>query len=256
MGQGGVIFPWMSLHPPAPIARSRIRRWFRSRLDREPRRWVLFLAALEGLVSGAGAMTDRAGPAKLEAVWTVVRAVGLTLAPLGALVLLVVHCRLLYWSGKALGGRARPFELHAATSWAALPVVLVGWPDVLRVAVRLATLDRDVVPSWLAACGDIADGLARLGRPLAFVGALAAMALYVIFLAEAQRFGKLRAMANHLLATLLGAVLLGGGIALGWLAGDHPAVGLPALVCAAITLVAWRIVAARRRLPASSAATR
>jgi hypothetical protein len=241
----------MSLEDPAPVARSWVRRWFRARLDHEPRRWVLFLAAVEGLVTYGWELADwelahRAPPAKLEAVWTVLGAVGLALAPLSALVVLVVHCRLLHWSGRVLGGRARPLELHAAAAWAAVPIVLTGWPAVLRVGLRLARLDREGVPAWLQAATDLADSLARTSHSLTAVAILATAPLYVIFLAEAQRFTKVRAVLNHLLAALLLLALLAGGIALGWALGNHRAVGLPVLTCVAIALVAWRVLAARR----------
>ncbi len=236
----------MPLDDTAPISRSRVRRWFRERLDREPRRWVLFLVAVEGLVGYAWDLADRVPPAKLEAVWVVFGAVGLTLAPLGALVMLVVHCRLLYWSGKVLGGRARPKELHAAAAWSAVPIALTGWPAVLRVGLRLAKLDREVVPAWLQLASDLTDRLASASHLLTVAAAFATAALYVIFLAEAQQFTKTRAVLNQLLAALLFIALLGGGIALGWALGDHRAVGLPALTCVAIALVAWRVLAARR----------
>lgn len=236
----------MSLEDSAPISGSRVRRWFRDRLDTEPRRWVLFLAAAEGLVTYAWRFADRAPPAKLEAVWTVFGAIGLAIAPVTALVVLVVHCRLLSWSGKVLGGRARPHELHAATAWSAVPMVLIGWPAVLRVGFRLAKLDREVVPAWLQVASDLTEGVTRATHPLTVAAAFGSVALYVIFVAEAQQFTKKRAVLNQILAGLLFIALLGGGIALGWALSDHRAVGLPALTCVAIALVAWRVVAARR----------
>jgi hypothetical protein len=234
----------------APARSSRIRGWFRHRLDWEPRRWVLFIAAAEGLVGYAGWWVDRTAPSKLEAFWTAVGALFLTFAPVGALVMLVVHCRLLYWAGKPLGGRARPFELHAAAAWSALPVALAGWPDVLRLTVNLVKLDRTVMPAWLLFLGDAAEGLARVAHPVQLAAALVSLALYIVFLAEAQQFSKLRAAANQLLAGLLFVALGGSGIALGWIVSNHQLVGLPVLACAAVALVAWRIAAARR-LPAT-----
>lgn len=212
---------------------------------------MLLLAAWEGLVGYAWDLGSRVRPARYETILVVLEAVGLTLAPLGALVMLVVHCRLLYWSGKALGGRARPDELHAVAAWSAVPIALTAWPAVLRVGLRLARLDREVVPGWLQLASDLADGLARASRPVAMAATFLTVALYVIFLAEAQQFTKKRAVLNQLLAAFLFFALLAGGIALGWAVADHRTVAVPALTCAVIALLAWRIRAGRAPIPRS-----
>lgn len=241
--------------PPPP--QGWLRAWFRRRLARAPRRWVLFLAGAEGLVGTSAFLASREVDEAIAALAELAGAGLLALAPAAAVLGLYVHARLLYWGGKALGGVATPAQLRCALAWSTLPVLVTGWPHVLRKALLVAQLDREVVPVGLRVASDLAEGLSAVAAHgvVALPVALCSGALYVTFVAEAQRFSKWRAVADHLLAAILLVALPAAGVALGWvLQGSR--LGLTALCAAAIALVAWRLriglVRARqdRRAPA------
>ncbi len=128
---------------------------------------------------------------------------------------MIVHGRLLLWTGKLLGGSARPHEIHAAFAWSQAPFVAVGWPLLVELPLRAAAADLDPVPSWLARSIEIS---ARLSEPVAWISSVAAVVgafLWVKYIAEAQRFSSWRAIANQLMAGALLLALIGGAIALG-----------------------------------------
>jgi hypothetical protein len=207
---------------------------------------VLFLAAAGGLVGFAGSLAGRPEEERLAAVFELAGAAGLVLAPAAAVVALYVHARLLLWSGKALRGQGGPVELRAALAWSSLPLLLSGWPHLLRKALHFAQLDRDHVSVWLLRASEVTDSLSDLSLAFGLVVGICSAVLYVAFLAEAQRFGVVRAIVNHLLAVLLLVALVGSGVALGYaLRGSRP--GIAAMAAAAAALVAWRIWLARRR---------
>jgi Yip1-like protein len=242
--------------PAAPPGRRSPRAWFRARLDRDPRRWVLALAALEGLGAYAVNLQEKrellygrgAGLALLLAASVVLPATGV----LGML----AHGRLLLWTGKLLRGRAVPREIHAAFAWSQLPLVVVALPLVLEVPLRAAAAEADPVPRWLAAA---LAGLAEASGALLELAALAALAgafLYVKFLAEAQRFSAWRALANHLLGALLGLGLVAGGVGVAYAARRSAApwqlVPLSLAVTAGVPLAVERLVILRRRRAAGA----
>lgn len=188
---------------PARSARPFSRAAFRARLDADPRPWVLALAAGEGLVGFALAWNEelsRPGPGYLLLV-----PLGYALvSPAVAILALLLHGRLTLWTGRLLGGRARPSELHAALAWSQLPLLVVGWPAALRLASRIATAEHDPVPRWLAVADHVlGEVVGWSGVPVA-AAAVLGVVLSVGYLAEAQRFTVGRAVANHVLAALLG----------------------------------------------------
>ncbi len=189
------------------------RSWFRSRLDRDPRRWVLCLAALEGLGGYALSATTR-GPFFDSGAKTLA-AIGVGLfAPLFGIAAMYVAGRLVWWTGKLLGGSARPRDLHAALAWSQVPFVIATVPLVIAFPVRVAFSPANEAPAhavelmstWLPPL-ELAAGVAAVG----------ALALHVSFVGVAQGFGAGRALVNLLLGTLaaLGLGLAGLAAAFG-----------------------------------------
>ncbi len=237
---------------PAPPPRWRSpRAWFRARLDRDPRRWVLALAALEGLGAFAVNLQEKReqlygrgwGLAMLLAFSVVLPAMGV----LGML----AHGRLLLWTGTLLRGRAVAREIHAAFAWSQLPFVVVALPLVLEIPLRAAAAEADPAPRWLAAALAGLSEAAGALLGLAVLAALAGAFLYVKFLAEAQRFSAWRALANHLLAGLLGVALLFAGVGVAHAAWRSAApwqlIPLSLVVTAGVPLAVERLVLLRRR---------
>jgi hypothetical protein len=232
-----------------------VRRAFRARLDREPRRWVLLLSALGAPAFFAVALQER------RAFWygqgvgvAVVLVVAATLPAAGAL-LMLAHGRLLWWAGRALGGQATPAELHAAHGWAQLPLIVAAAPFVLEIPLRAAAAESDPVPGWLLAVLGWLDRAAPVLEPVALAAAVAGALLYPKLLAEAQRFSSWRALASQTLAGAAGlALLLGAVAAAGALLPDADAgwqVALAATPLAAVLGIAadlaLRALSARRR---------
>jgi hypothetical protein len=182
--------------PPAPRG---ARAWFRARLDRDPRRWVLALAALEGLGAFVLNLQEKRASFYGRGVGLVVLLGFSLLLPAVGVLGMLAHGRLLLWSGRLLGGRAAPRDIHAAL-------------------------------------------------------------LYVLFLAEAQRFSAWRGLANHLLAGLLGLALLAGGVAAAYglwrSAAPFQLVPLALVLSAGVPLAVERVVVLRRRWRAAAAPPR
>ncbi len=227
------------------------RRRFRARLDRDPRRWVLFIVAMEGLV--AAMVND---PEKIDyflspryGALVLVFLVLLAVLPGLSILAMLVHGRIAFWTGRLLRGTARPHEIHAAFAWASAPFVAVGSPLLLEVPLRIAAIDRDPVPIWLARSIDIA---ARVRDPVEWAASIAAVVglfLWVAYVAEAQRFSSWRAIANILITSALVLLsLIAIAIAL-WLAFEHGrgAVAYAAVGIAALGTGALLIARARRR---------
>ncbi len=190
------------------------RARFRARLERDSRRWVLFIVAAEGLVVPMLRLSEKRDLLFGRGFGSAGLLVVMATLPVTAVALMFVQGRLLHWTGKLLKGGARRHEIHAAFAWSQAPFVAVGWPLVIEVPLRAAAADLDPVPGWLSWSIEAA---VRIREPLEWIATIAAIAgvlLWVEYLAEAQRFSAWRAMANQLLA---GAALIGlfaGGIEL------------------------------------------
>jgi hypothetical protein len=203
--------------------------------------------ALDGLVAPALMLREqRTSAASPFGAMLLVQLAFLVAAPAAAIVTMLVHGRLLWWSGKALRGAARPHEIHAACAWAQLPLVAVGWPLLAELPLRISAADRETVPGALRVAIDLADGTARALAPAVLAATLLGSLLYVVLLAEAQRFSAWRALANHALAVLLGLALVGGGVGLGVLATREKGVWT-GLLGSGVLFGALLAVEARRR---------
>lgn len=193
---------WLSLSP---------RARFRARLDRDPRRWVLFLTALGGASTPMiGLTADRSsltGMGLAPALFT------LFLSATAAIAILAMfaHARLVLWTGRLLGGAASTVELHAASAWSQLPVVATSAPLLLELPLRIAAADADPVPAPLQFSLDLAVALSTPLRFVSLAAMVAGIALWLVYLAEAQRFALWRALANELLAAAI-ALAIGLGL--------------------------------------------
>lgn len=196
---------WRALSP---------RARFRARLDRDPRRWVLLIVALEGLLAPLVGLSEKRDSFLDKGYGAAILMAVLATLPPTAVLTMLVHGRLLYWTGKVLKGAARPHELHAAFAWSQLPFVLTAWPLVVEFPLRVAAADADPVPVALQRAIEVA---AALSEPVAWIATVAGIAgafLWIEHLAEAQRFSAWRALANQLMAGLLLVGLLFGGVSL------------------------------------------
>lgn len=191
------------------------RARFRARLETDPRGWVLAIVAAEGMLAPLLSLPEKREFFFSKGFGALMLLLMLAAAPAIAVTAMFVHGRLLHWTGKPLKGTARPHEIHAAWAWSQLPFVLVAWPLLVEVPLRVAAADADPVPGWLQG----AIGVAGAGAvPVGWIATVAAMACavrWVKFLAEAQRFSAWRALANQLLAGVLLVGLLLAGIGIG-----------------------------------------
>jgi hypothetical protein len=200
--------------PPArPRPFSRLA--FRRRLDRDPRRWVLALAAAEGL-AWLGLFYEgkiaKPGPGYLLAV-----GLGFALvAPALGVLFLYVQARVLYWAGRLLGGQAKPVAIRAALAWSQVPTLIVGWPATIFLFTKAAAAESEPVPAPLLFANDLLRSLTAWSSTLSVFTGLLGVVLYVLYLSEVQGFTGLRAVANHVLAVILAALVLGAGLGLGW----------------------------------------
>ncbi len=190
------------------------RRRFRARLERAPRRWVLFIVGVEGLVAPMLNLSEKRDSIFSEGFGPAVLLVVLAILPATAVLTMLVHGRLLHWTGRLLGGTAQPHEIHAAFAWSQAPFVAVGWPLLAEVPLRAAAADLDPVPPWLSSAISISERASGPVANVAVVVAVIGALLWLKYLAEAQRFSSWRAIANQVLAAACGLGLLLAGIAL------------------------------------------
>ncbi len=175
---------------------------------------MLFIVGVEGLVAPMLNLSEKRDSLLSRGFGPALLLVMMAILPATAVLTMLVHGRLLHWTGRLLGGTARPHEVHAAFAWSQAPFVAAGWPLLAEVPLRAAAADLDPVPPWLASAIAISESASE---PITYVAALACVVgavLWVKYLAEAQRFSAWRALANQLLAAACGFGLLLGGIAL------------------------------------------
>lgn len=191
------------------------RKAFRARIDRDPRHWVLALAAAEGLVEFA--LFYQGKIAKPGPGYVLLIGVGFALvSPALGVLLLYVQARVLYWAGSLLGGQAKPVTIRAALAWSQVPMLVVGWPAAIYLFTRAAAAESEPVPAPLLFVNDLLRSMTAWASPLSVLAGLVGAVLYVLFLSEAQRFTGLRAIASHVLAVVLAVLVLGAGLGLGW----------------------------------------
>ena len=175
-------------------------------VEEDPRRWVLFLAALGGLGWAVSFSWELLVDAETGGVPLLVLPFLVVAGP-GALVALYVHAALLRLTGRWLGGRAAAPALRAAIAWSSLPSTaahLLWLPGlVAELTSRGAARHGGELP--LAAPLQLAVDLANV-QAAAWVPALALLWSVVLqyrALAAVQGFSGWRAIANDAFARLL-----------------------------------------------------
>ncbi len=175
-------------------------------VERDPKRWVLAIVAVDSLVTAAS--TEQT-----TAVAHLIFIASAVVAPLVGLTFFFARTRLFYWAGKALGGQARWEQIRAIDAWSSVPWLLLALP-LLPLAVLNAMGDSAVGPVLLTRdLLHVIEPTLRFMLPVALgYGAL----LFTMTLAEVQQFSVWRSVLNQVLAVVLGFTLPGLGIALGY----------------------------------------
>ena len=190
--------PWVAIW-------TRPRATIRQQVERDPEAWVLALVAVAGvghLLSDASARSygDRVD---LPTLLVIALLVGPLFGILGA----YVGGWLLRWSGRLLGGTARPVEIRAAIAWSGVPYVasmLLWIPELLLFGEELfteATPRLDATPEL--------QGLLLAFVAVELTAALWAFIAFLKCLGEVQGFSAWRALLNLLLPGLLVGVAIG-----------------------------------------------
>lgn len=180
-------------------------------LEKDPKRWVLAIVALDSLLTVTSMAEKTAhhpmGPARFAFIGAAV------VAPVVGLLFFVVRTRLVYWAGRALGGQARWEQIRAVDAWSTVPWMILALP-LLPLAILTSLGESTVTPVVMSR--DLLEGLAQI---LSFVlpvtlgyGAF----LFTLLLAEVQQFSVWRSIFNQVLAFVLGIALPCAGIALGY----------------------------------------
>lgn len=201
--------PWLAIW-------TRPRATIRQQVASDPEAWVLALVALAGVGQLLGDASSRSYGDHVDLPTLLVLA--LLAGPLLGILGAYLGGWLLRWSGRLLGGRARPVEIRAAIAWSSVPyVAAMGlWiPELLLYGEELFT---EATPRL-----DAEPGLQALLLAFVVVEIVAALWAFVAFLkclGEVQGFSAWRALLNVLLPGLLVALAIGLGMALFFFVAD------------------------------------
>jgi hypothetical protein len=186
------------------------RERFRTFLDSGDKRWILPALAGFGLAHVASqviiAFTDDEMQVRTAGVPVSVWYTALAIWPVLSVVAAAINAALLSWTGRWLGGQATRGALLTAIAWSAMPVALTA---PLVTAEAIALLRGAANPGKAGGIAGIAESIT--GWAFAVTAILSILRL-VISVSEAQRFSKVKAAGNFLLAGLpflvAGAALL------------------------------------------------
>jgi hypothetical protein len=172
--------PWRSLwrHP---------RRTVRWLVDHDPKRFVLLLGALMGMIA----------PPQAEHPWASVL-FSAFVGPWLTLAMLFVRSRCDAVMGGWLGGSAATGAIRCANAWSNLPAIVAG----------TAALGI----SLIGARAGIATAADIVGSVLLLVGAVWTLVVYVIMFAELEEFSIKRAVFSLLGSWILSLVMIVGPI--------------------------------------------
>jgi signal peptidase I len=175
--------PWLSV-------------WLRPRatidyvLATEPGRYVLLLAALDGIAQIVADLIDEDGFWREFLDWRVIAAVGLAGVVLGILSLYIFSA-ILRWISRPFGGQATAVAVRAAFAWGAVPLVIgvsiiVAFGAGLNVSGLLS--QKQIVAAFQAACA---------------IPIIWALVCVLLMYGRAQRFGFWRTVISCALASML-----------------------------------------------------
>jgi hypothetical protein len=175
----------------------------RERLRTDPRRWVLAIAALQGI--GLSVHAGRWRESNFVGAFALASLALIAFTPFLGVVLLYVKGASASLAGRLFGGRASDAELRAAVAWGSVPLLL---PLTLSLPLELLL--------WRHRLGMDGNPLESLLRDLlgatvptwVRVGSVVSIFTISSCIAEAQGFGKWRAVATEIVALLLPALVL------------------------------------------------
>lgn len=176
------------------------RARFRAFLDSGGRRWILPALAGSGLAFIATqivvAYTDEEMKVRTSGVpasyWY-----GLLLVwPAMTVICTLINALLLRWTGRWMGGESTVRGLLIAIAWAVMPVALTS---PLVAAEAIALLRGATSPEQAGGLAAVAE---RVSGSLFTVTSILSIFRMVVAISEAQRFSKMKAVGNVLLANL------------------------------------------------------
>jgi hypothetical protein len=176
------------------------RARFRKFLDSGGKRWILPALTGAGLASMATnvvvAFTE--DEAKALAVNVPVSSwyFFLLLSPALTIAGAALNALLLRWTGRWLGGQSSVRGLLTAIAWSLMPVALTS---PLVAAEAIALLHGATSPEQAGGVAAVAE---RVSSSLYVVASVMAIFRLVVSVSEAQRFSKIKAAGNFLLASL------------------------------------------------------
>lgn len=179
--------------------------WLRPRatiqhvIDTAPSRWVIVIA----MISGISSALDRAALRESGDVFSVATIFGLAivLGPIGGIIQLYLFGGLLRWTGSWIQGEAEYEEIRAAIAWSSIPIVWSIWlwvPSVLIFGEELFTSETPM----LDADPFLAVQLIAFGF-VEFAIGIWAFVIFLLALAQVQRFSVTRALINVIMAVLI-----------------------------------------------------
>lgn len=190
--------PWLSIW-------TRPRATIRQQVERDPEAWVLALVAVAGVGHLLSDASARSYGDRMDLPTLLVMA--LLVGPLFGILGAYVGGWLLRWSGRLLGGSARPAEIRAAIAWSGVPYVaamLLWIPELLLFGEELfteATPRLDAAPEL--------QGLLLVFVAVELTAALWAFVAFLKCLGEVQGFSAWRALLNLLLPGVLVGIAIG-----------------------------------------------
>ena len=201
--------PWLSIW-------TRPRATIQQIVDSDPTRFVLVLAALNGVDEALYRASDRSVGDGLDLPVILLAAV--TVGPLAGIASLYIGGALIRWTGSWLGGQASSQHIRAALAWGLVPalwVALLWIPELLLVGPELFTTET---PRMDANAG---LAFALLGMfAVEAVGAVYSLVTILKCVGQVQGFSAWKALGNVLLASLVIVVpILAVVFAIGALAG-------------------------------------
>lgn len=190
--------PWVAIW-------TRPRATIRQQVERDPEAWVLALVAVAGVGHLLSDASARSYGDRMDLPTLLVMA--LLVGPLFGILGAYVGGWLLRWSGRLLGGSARPAEIRAAIAWSGVPYVaamLLWIPELLLFGEELfteATPRLDAAPEL--------QGLLLVFVAVELTAALWAFVAFLKCLGEVQGFSAWRALLNLLLPGVLVGIAIG-----------------------------------------------
>ncbi|HEX4385793.1 MAG TPA: YIP1 family protein [Myxococcales bacterium] len=176
------------------------RERFRAYLESGDKRWILPALAGSGLAHMASqvivAFTDEEMQARTAGVPISAWYTALLLWPIATLVASALNAALLGWTGRWLGGQATRASLLVAIGWSVMPVALTA---PLVTAEAIALLRGASNPGKAGGLAGVAESIT--GWAFAVTAIMSILRL-IISVSEAQRFSKMRAAGNFVLAGL------------------------------------------------------